>query len=158
MESREFWLQKNWVLQGMWAVCTLGRTILWSHTGYVWPITLSSHMISTRRWKFMLVITTLFVFLFVYETTVIWFILEPLDDYSGFLFFFSAAPQGISGGACAVPFGWLCRVPPPDYAWQTALVLQWIGKMYDLCWHCFISAIMYMPWLFLLWAWTQKSV
>jgi hypothetical protein len=88
MESREFWLQKNWVLQGMWAVCTLGRTILWNHTGYVWPITLSSHMISTRRWKFMLV-TTIFSFSnFVVMLTVIWFNLEPLDDYSFSDFFF----------------------------------------------------------------------
>lgn len=80
MESREFWY---WVLQGMWAVCTLGRTILWNHTGYVWPITLSSHMISTRRWKFMLVITTFSFSNFVTILTVIWF---NLDDYSRFFF------------------------------------------------------------------------
>lgn len=51
-----------------------------------------------------------------------------------------AAPQGVPGGACAVPFGRLCWVSPPDYTGQAAFVLQWISKMYAIS----VDVVMYL--------------
>lgn len=143
-------------LQGMWAVCTLGRTILWNHTGYVWPITLSSHMISTRRWKFMLVITTFSFSNFVTILTVICFNLESLDDCFRLFFFqrpHKAYPVELAQFHSADYVEFLHRITPDKqhlFSNELARCMIRVDIVSFL--------LLCMPWLFLLWAWTQKSV
>lgn len=135
----------KWVLQGMWVVFILGRTIRWNRTGFVWPIILSSPMSFIRRWKFMLV-TEHWSSLFNKWVLCIWYFSFYCADWSGWFFKYSvnywcfglfvlynaAASQGVSCWACSVPFAWLCWIFTPDHTWHSTPVLKWIGKMYDL--------------------------
>lgn len=117
----------------MWVVFILGRTIRWNHTGFVWLIILYSPMISTRRWKFMLVTESrsyLFDF-WIHWISFLFFFFFSFCGLKWLVLCNAATSQGVSCWACSVPFSWLCWIFASDYTRHSTLVLKWIGKMYD---------------------------
>lgn len=48
-----------------------------------------------------------------------------------FLCYNAATTQGLSGRTSSIPFRGLCCVSAADYTRHCALVLEWLGKMYD---------------------------
>ena len=60
-----------------------------------------------------------------------------------FLLCNAATSQGVSCWACSVPFLRLCWLFTPDYTRHSALVLKWIGKVYDSVFFCGFPIVSY---------------